>query len=272
MILAIEELIQLLRNSVDINVPDETGAIVTDPYYVEMSDEDILLFIKLGINRIYPNITDLDDLPSNCSEYAVILLAKIELYLKLAVIRADKVDLGAGDASISNSQRFDHYMKLVEEARAEYENWLDNEGQGTVTTYDMLNSKYSHTRRYYEKQDIPVVSIKTANISSDGFDFSWGVTSIPHFGRYLVYLSKSPIYNKYADGSKVEDHILKDASLKLIRETYDFRNMAKHISGLEPDTTYYVLVVAQCRNSVWGCKEISVTTLAEFVEGDEIDE
>ena len=86
MILSIEELIKILRDSV--NVQNDEG--VTDPSYLSMTDEDILRFLKLGVNRIYPDIEDLDDLPTNCSEYAIILLSKIELYLSLAVRRADK--------------------------------------------------------------------------------------------------------------------------------------------------------------------------------------
>ena len=272
MILSIQELIQVLRDSVNVDIEDSEGSNITDPYYVAMSDEDILRFIKLGVNRVYPDISDLEDLPSDCSEYAIVLLAKIELYLKLAVVRADKVDLGADSAYIKNSQRFDHYMKLVEEARTEYESWLNNEGEGTVTTYELLSSKYSHTKRNYENQLTPVVNIKTANISSEGFDFAWSVSNISHFGRYLVYFSKEPIFNKYADGSDFNKHLIKSDSLKLIRETYDIRNVTKSIRGLEPNTTYYVLVIAQCRNGVWGSKEISVTTLEEITEGEEIDE
>ena len=60
-------------------------------------------------------------------------------------------------------------------------------------------------------------------------------------------------------------------SLKLIRETYDIRNVTKSIRGLEPNTTYYVLVIAQCRNGVWGSKEVSITTLEEISGGEEID-
>ena len=86
MILSITELIKLLRDSV--NVQNDEGSI--DPSYLSMTDEDILRFLKLGVNRIYPDIEDLNDLPANCSEYAIVLLSKVELYLALAVRRADK--------------------------------------------------------------------------------------------------------------------------------------------------------------------------------------
>ena len=131
MLLSIDELVKILRSSV--NVQSEESEVV-DPAYLQMTDDDIKLFIKLGVSRAYPTVTDLALLPSG-SEYPIVLLAKIELYLKLAVIKADKIDMGADNNNyLKQDQRFQHYMKLVEEARAEYESWLDNEGQGEVSS------------------------------------------------------------------------------------------------------------------------------------------
>lgn len=271
MILSVQDLILLLRDSVNVKVENTEGDLVTDPYYTVMSDEDILRYVKLGVNRIYPDVTDMDNLPSNCSEYAIVLLAKIELYTKLAVLRVDKVDLGAESAYIKNSQRFDHYMKLIAEAKEQYNVWLDNEGNDTVNTYELLNSKYSHTRRYYQNQLTPSVSIKVANVLSDSIDIEWSAVNISHFGKCSVYVSKDPIYSKYEDGGIFEDHLLKSKSLKLIKETYDVRNFVKHIKDLESDTTYYILVVAFCRNGVYGYQEITVTTKKEITDGEEID-
>ena len=118
----------------------------------------------------------------------------------------------------------------------------------------------------------PVVSIKVDNVTSDCFDLEWSVSNVSHFGKYAVYFSDTPIFNKYADGSDYHNHLIESESLKLIRETYDIRNATKHISGLEPNTHYYVLVIAQCRNGVWGSKEVSVATLEEVTVGEEIDE
>ena len=67
MILSVQDLILLLRDSVNVKVENTEGDLVTDPYYTVMSDEDILRYVKLGVNRIYPDVTDMDNLPSNCS-------------------------------------------------------------------------------------------------------------------------------------------------------------------------------------------------------------
>ena len=49
---------------------------------------------EVNAARAFPNVTDLTQLTEG-SEYPIILLAKIELYLKLAVLKADRVDIGA---------------------------------------------------------------------------------------------------------------------------------------------------------------------------------
>lgn len=84
MLLTVNELISTLRSSV--NVQQEESEVI-DPLFLVMSDEDLLLYIKLSVSRAYPNVTDLADLPDG-SEYPVVLLSKIELYTKLAVMKA----------------------------------------------------------------------------------------------------------------------------------------------------------------------------------------
>lgn len=267
MLLTVDDMVTLLRSSVNIQY---TEAEVIDPAYLAMTDDDIKLFIKLGVSRAYPNVDDLADLP-NGSEYPIVLLAKIELYLKLAVIKADKVDMGADSNNyLKQSQRFDHYMKLVEEARQEYESWLENEGQGEVNSYDVLLSNRHYTNRNYEKQVTPVVSLKIDSVASDCVEFHWGVTNTSHFGRFKVFISKSPIVDMYKDGATIECKINEGA--KLIKSTQNIRNVYHKVSNLEEDTTYYVAVISIERNQVFGYSEKSFTTPKELQDEEEISE
>ena len=55
MLLTVEELVKLLRSSVNVQ-SEETE--VTDPAYLTMTDDDIELYIKLGVSRAYPDIDD----------------------------------------------------------------------------------------------------------------------------------------------------------------------------------------------------------------------
>ncbi len=107
----------------------------------DMTPFEMLIYLAdfTSADRDYPDVEDLEDLPNGC-EYGVILLAKIELYMKLAVAMADQYDIGADNNNyLKRSQRFSHYMKLAEEARLEYEDYADDEASsGGVQTYDLL--------------------------------------------------------------------------------------------------------------------------------------
>ena len=265
MLLTVNELISALRSSVNVQ-SEESG--VTDSAYLTMTDNDIELFIKLGVSRAYPSVTDLSDLPDG-SEYPIILLAKIELYLKLAVLKADKVDMGADNNNyLKQGQRFDHYMKLVAEAREQYDSWLENEGQGEVSSYDVLLSNRHYTQRNFEKQVSPKVSLKIDQVTSDSVNFHWGVTNTSHFGRFKVYISSTPIVDMYKEGVTYDKKISEGA--ELVVSTQNIRNTYHRVNGLKPSTQYYIAVISIERNQVFGYAETSFSTLDELEEEEEL--
>lgn len=270
MILTVEDMIKTLRNGV--NVTDSEG--VEDPAYSAMSDEDLLLFIKMAVSRDYPDIEDLADLP-NGSEYGIILLAKIELYMKLAVIMADQFDMGADNNNyLKRSQRFNHYMKLAEEARTEYENYVADAssggliGSGGVQTYDLLLASRHYTARNYNLSQTPVVKLKFGQVTNNSVEILWSVTKSDFFGRYKVYLSEKPIVDMFRDGAKLENKLNEGA--KLYKSTNDIRDCYHRIVGLEPDKTYYIAVFSQERNGIFGYSEKSFTTLSLVDEEENV--
>ena len=267
MLLTVDELVEILRSSV--NVQSEEDGII-DPAFLTMSDDDLKLFIKLGVSRAYPEVTDLLELP-NGSEYPITLLAKIELYSKLAVLKADKVDMGADNNNyLKQSQRFSHYMELIDKAKSQYESWLENEGQGEVTTFDVLLSNRHYTQRNFEKQSTPKVSLRIDQVTSDSVDFHWGVTNTSHFGRFKVYISKSPIIDMFKDGVTYDKKVNEDS--KLILSTNNIRNTYHRVGNLESGITYYVAVISIERNQVFGYSEVSFTTLEELRDEEELSE
>ena len=280
MLLTVDEMIMALRSSVNVQnskipVLDDNGNPVLDSNgnpvygtidsaYLDMTDEDIILFLKLGATRAYPEIDSLEDLPEG-SDYPVVLLAKIELYLKLAVLKANKVDMTADNNNqLKQSQRFSHYMDLVEEARKEYNDWVDDGGSsvGGVTTYDLLLSKNHYSLRNYEQGKVPKVKLKIGTITSNSVEFSWSVSNVDHFGMYRIYLSESPIVDLFADGNKPEDKVKKDAIE--LKRTFDIRDIYHRVTGLLPNKDYYIAVFSIERNNLFGYIEKTFTTLPPF--------
>ena len=256
MLLTISDLIKLLRDSVNIQSDEEEKK---DGYFLQMSDKDLELYIKWGVTRAFPEINDLAFL-SQGSEYPIILLAKIELYTKLAVLRADKVDLGADNNNyIKQDQRFTHYMKLIDSAKKEYEDWLNNEGLGFVNSYDVLLSSRHYTIRNYEKQKTPEVRIKIDLITKDSIEFRWLLNKSSFFGRYNIYISELPIVDIYKTGGSYKNKINEGAVL--IKEIVNIRDTFLRLENLKNNTKYYLAVFEIERNSVFGYSEISFTTL-----------
>ena len=268
MLLTVQELIKLLRSSV--NVQSEETEVI-DPAYLTMTDDDIELFIKLGVSRAYSNVTDLSELPSG-SEYPIVLLAKVELYSKLAVLRADQVNMGADNNNyLKQEQRFIHYMALIEEARLEYNSWLVtdglNGGQG-VCSYDVLLSNRHYTQRNFEKQITPKVTLKIDQVTSDNVDFHWGVSNTSHFGRFKAYISDKPIIDMFKEGATYDKKV--DSDAKLVVSTSNIRNTYHRVGNLSPNTSYYIAVISIERNQVFGYSEMSFNTLEVLQDEEEV--
>ena len=171
------------------------------------------------------------------------------------------------------AESFQKSLKLVEEAREEYESWLDNEGvnggQG-VSSYDVLLSNRHYTRRNFEKQVTPKVSLKIDKVTSDSVDFHWGVSNTSHFGRFKVYISKKPIVDMYKEGATYDKKI--DGEAKLIVSTSNILNVFHRVSNLESGATYYIAVFSIERNQVFGYSEMSFNTFEVLPDEEELSE
>lgn len=265
MLLTTDEILKLLRMSVKVQQEESE---VIDPAFLAMSDEDLMLYVKLGVSRAYPKVTDLADLPEG-SEYPIVLLSKIELYLALAVLKVDKVDMSVDNNNyLKNSQRFSHYMSLVDSVKEQYENWLENEGQGEVSSYEVLLDNRHYSSRNYENQKPPKVSLYIDSVLSNSVDFHWSVKNTSHFASYKVYFSSSPIIDMFKEGAFYKDKLTENGEV-LVLSTMDIRNNHHRLTGLKPGASYYLAIISLERNRIWGYKESSFETPPVLDDDDE---
>lgn len=272
MVITKESLIKALRLAVNVEYEDSE---VTDPAYMKMSDEDLLLFLSLGVSKEYPTCDGFDDLPDGAA-YPLVLLAKKELYLKLAVTNAPDVDLGADNNNyIKQDQRFQHYMKLADNAQDEFDKYKaeDNDittdpetGISGVRAYDAYLYKGHYSLRNYRLQPQIRVRVKLAGVTTDSAFITWKSVNNDVFAGYEVYFGTSPIYDAYGTSPNVRDHISKDA--KRLLSTSDWQRRAYSVSGLSPDSTYYVCVFSWDRNGRFGYSEVEFLTPEEVVIDD----
>lgn len=259
-----QELISLLKSSISPLYEVEKSRY--DPVFEEMGDEDFLIYLKLAVERVYPSVSSFEDLPDG-SSYPIILLAKKELYLKLAVTHAEDYDVSVESGnSLKREQRFKHYLSLAKEAEDEFSEWENNAdkidpdtGVSGVNTYNTIRSKNHYSTRNYELELLPKVSINIDSVTNDSIKFSWKSFNNDHFAKYLVYLKEGDsVVDVYADGTNAESKVTKDSVL--IKSTSNFRDTFKCISNLKPDTLYYLAVFSIERNQLFGFKEISFQT------------
>ena len=254
-----EQLVNYLRSVVNIQNED-----VQDSVYLSMSDEDILLYLNIALTN-YPDIPSLQNLP-NEYVYPIILLAKKELYYALAVKDAPLYDLGADNNNyLKRSQRFDHYMKLVQQTDSEYNDYLDNGGAGgnTLASYNVLLSNRYATKFNYENGVIPALTLYTDEVTKDSISISWRAKMLGNFYRYRVFISKEPVLDIYKsardkiDYSKVLDSI----------EIKDVHQCKARFSGLEAGT-YYITLSCSLLSNLTGYAEMQTTILAEDEGGE----
>lgn len=245
------EIVRYLRLNVNIQNAD-----VTDTAYLSMKDEDIELYLSVVLTRDFPQVPSLDLIPQE-DIYPVVLLAKKELYFALASMDAPLYDLTADNNNqIKRSQRFEHYMKLIQAVDEEYNQYNEDGGAGTrntLTSYDVLISDRYATRRNYEKGFVPTLSLRVTGVSETTIELLWSV-QLSRFEKYEVYISEEQIYDEYSIGQSVSPEA------KLVAKILNVHQNKCRIEGLLPNTVYHVMVSATDKSSLVGRAEIIVST------------
>ena len=116
-----ETLVKYLRDSVLVQDPSTAE----DPIWLQMSDDDLAIVLEVAKHRDFPNQV-LSSL-ANGVVYPLMLVAKKELYYRLAVKTAPNYDIRGDEAGeLKRSQRFEHFMSLIKQTEAELQNYMEN--------------------------------------------------------------------------------------------------------------------------------------------------
>jgi hypothetical protein len=247
-----EQLVKYLRSNVNIQASG-----TTDTAYLSMSDEDIELYLEIVLTRDFPDVASLDYVPTE-DIYALILLSKKELYFTLATVSAPDYDLSANGASLSRTQRFEHYMELIKQCDEEYNSYYEQGGTGrnTLTSYDVVLTERAGTHYNYEHGFIENPIVIVDDLGTDYISITWKHNT-SKFLNCRLYLSKSPIVDLHLVGSHI------DSTANLVETFTDSQQKAYKFSRLEKGVTYYLAVVIMNTTGLTGFKQMKVTTLSE---------
>lgn len=240
-------LVNYLRQSVLVQDPNITPQ---DPEFLSMTDEDLKEVLEFSLYKINPNAS-LENL-SKGDIYPLILVAKKELYSRLAVKNAPLVTIGFGETALKYDLRFEHYLKLIKQVDEEYNKYLQQNIYAESAEV-LLDSRY-YSKRYYDLSNPPIIELFVDSVYSDKVELSWGVSGVDKFYNYLIYIDTNPILDKYSE-EKIS------STAQLVKTIYDVHETFYRIEGLQPNTKYYVLVVVQNKNGLKGYSEVSFTTL-----------
>lgn len=259
--MTVDNMIQFLRQSLNIATVsnEETGETLVDSEYLKLTDEDLKLILNVAMSREYSIYGSIECLPEQFV-YPTILLAKKELYFRLATSSAPLYDLGADNNNyLKKSQRFSHYMQCIEQCDSEYRDY--KEGNSELVSSEVYIASRNGTRRNYCVSPAPLISLNFDRVSKNSAELSWE-TDIPGSVTEL-YLSKSPVHDPYVQGE------IREGASPL--KTFDNSIQSKcRLTGLTEDCVYYVALKCVTRTGKYSVVSNSFKTLGTSDEVIEV--
>lgn len=242
-------LVPYLRKALKLQDPN----VEKDEAY-KFTDEELWEIVQIKATEHNSNYTT-DNFPNN-EVHFVILLAKKEVYFRLATSSAPFYPLEAEGASLRKDYRFEHYMSLIRAINNEYESaWERFEFNSEILQGEVFLLSKHFTNRNYENAHTPTVTATAVTIRNDSIDLSWDKFQVfsGMFYRYCIYVSESLIYDEFENSL--------DESKK-VAEIRDIHQTKTRLKGLTPNTTYHILVTSEDMNLLKGYSEITVKTLS----------
>jgi hypothetical protein len=244
-----QKYVDYLRKSLRLQAPD----VETDPAYV-FSDEDLLQILDFVTPSHNSEFTT-DTLPVSEANL-VMLLAKKEVYYRLATSTAPFYPLSAEGASLQKNVRFDHYMALIKQVTEDYES-LTGGGSGggdtggLVETYESTVFGKAYVRRNYNFAETPKIELTLSGITDKSVNLEWTKAG-RKFGAYSIYLAKERIIDEYA-----LNPIKSNSPTALYTDIHRTR---ARIDNLLPDTEYFIVVKVSLTNGMSNHAELQFRT------------
>ena len=196
-------------------------------------------------------------LPQEEEEY-VVLLAKKEVYMRLATTVAPEYDVETQYTKMLRATRFEHYIALVNSVQKDI-TALTESGQFNYLQYaDVMLSKHDGTVRNYNLSLAQTVTLTASQITSNSVALDWTMydVTIGRFAGYEIYVSTQSMYDAY----EVEPFTLDVAEQSFMLT--DIKRTKLRVSGLQSATKYYILIMYRSNSGSVDALQIEATTLA----------
>ena len=225
----------------------------TDPAYVFSADDlwDIITEVLPTHNSAYTVQTIPD-----AEVYFVLLLAKKEVYYRLATASAPFYPLTAEGASLRKDYRFDHYMALIKQVETSYATSWDTylRSGSAIEVREALLRKNHFTAKNYNLGPTPTVQIVESEAATTSIGVAWTKATTGFFKEYVARIDTAPVYDRFDREFKetvLQEKVLEDIHLNSCRFT-----------DLTANTTYYVAIETRDENGLSGVATSTIKTLA----------
>lgn len=261
------DLISFLRESCLIDDPE----LVVETNYLALTDIQLQEILLYSNSRVSRGKYTLDSIPESYI-YPIMLLSKKEIYHRLASKYAPDYTIQGTAGTLNISDRYTHFMGLAKQMEEEYQNYLEetesNRDISNTSSYNsdlangevFISSRYNSMRNYRFSAE-PKIEVKVDNLYTDKVELSWKIKSINRFNCYKLYFSEEePIIDVYNNNQI-------SPNARLMKHELNIHNNRTRITGLKPNTTYYMAIIVFEQNGLLGFDEVVFTT-----KGDEINE
>lgn len=218
------------------------------------TDEDILKIMEVSLTTLSPEY-ELNNVPKDLV-YFLVILAKKEVYYRLATVSAPLYPIEAEGASLRKDYRFEHYMSLIRRLEQDFNSqWQKYNEEKGIQVVSVFIDSYHYRHRNYSMANTPTVDIIQCIPHEEYVNLEWTKFKVfaGLFESYKIYLATELIYDEF------EDSINPNA--KLIAEIRDIHHTKFKVKGLTADKIYNILLVSEDRNGLKGYAEVSFRTL-----------
>lgn len=183
----------------------------------------------------------LADLPVH-EEGHLLLLAKKEVYWRLATATAPNFDLETEFTKLVKSKRFDHYFKLIGLIQIEIDKY-----PSTITFAEVTMRSREGTARNYALAKAISTGVTISGITSNSVNLDWVAfdTAKGTLSYYDVLISTIPIYDPYADS------VLEVAKAEKRISITDVKRTKYRITNIAPSTHYFVTIVYRALSGIY---------------------
>ena len=242
-----DDLIQYLQESIS------TPLLEQDPVYQALRIGGIRSIVEQVIRQRGCTVNNIP----LAEEEAIILLAKKEIYMRLATNMAPEWDIETQYTKLLKATRFEHYIKLVTVIQDEITILQRNGHFNTVGANEIYISARNGYARNYQLAPAQYPVLTVANITSTSADFSWNQfdVTISRFSAYELFIGRGIMYDEFEDPKLIKSNIIKNFFM------LDGRRTALRVKELTPATNYHALLLFRSTNQRVDYHQIQFTTI-----------